>query len=129
MAEPAGWHSKEQMRRWDLMRVALGQCTFLPGSAHKRFARNIQHVALENVSEGQRRHVIRLARRYRRQMPSDLVPSKDAVEALDAAWKASLEGQRQEIIEQRRQKKAAKRQAKFGAELPFGEMEATANAR
>ena len=41
---------------------------------------------LENVTEGQRRHVIRLAYRFRRQMPRDLVPSKDAIEALDAAW-------------------------------------------
>ncbi len=41
---------------------------------------------LENVTEGQRRHVIRLAYRFRRQMPRDLVPSNDAIKALDAAW-------------------------------------------
>ena len=48
---------------------------------------------LEKITEGQRRHVIRLAYRFRRQMPNDLVPSKDAIEALDAAWNAKREEQ------------------------------------
>lgn len=130
MPEPANWHSKEQMRRWDLMRVALRGCTFLPGSAHKRFARNIQHVPLEDVTEGQRRCVIRLAQRYRRQMPTDLVPSKDAVEALDAAWKQTIEAQRQGIIAQRAERKAAKRLRKLGPPLPFDEtVEAASHAQ
>jgi hypothetical protein len=41
---------------------------------------------LDKISEKQWRHVIRLAWRYRRQMPFDLVPSQDAVAALDAGW-------------------------------------------
>jgi ABC-type phosphonate transport system ATPase subunit len=69
---------------FDRMRHALGRCTFLPGSAHKRFARQVSAMPLEKITEAQRRHVIRLAWRYRRQMPRDLVPSKDAVEAMDA---------------------------------------------
>jgi hypothetical protein len=81
------------MRRFDLMRTALAQCTFPPGSPPKRFARQVSQMPLENISEGQRRHVIRLAYRFRRQMPRDLVPSKDAVEALDAAWNAKREEQ------------------------------------
>jgi hypothetical protein len=40
----------------------------------------------EAITEKQWRHVIRLAWRYRRQMPSHLVPSKDAVQALDRGW-------------------------------------------
>lgn len=93
MPEPAQFASREAMRRFDLMRTALSHCTFLPGSPPKRFARQVAQMPLENVTEGQRRHVIRLAYRYRRQMPRDLVPSKDAIEALDAAWNAKREEQ------------------------------------
>lgn len=71
---------------FDRMRRALGECTFLPASSHKRFARQVSQMPLENITEKQRRHVIRLAWRYRRQMPPDLVPSKDAVEAMDSQW-------------------------------------------
>jgi hypothetical protein len=71
---------------FDRMRKALGCCTFVPGSAHKRFARDVSSVELVKITEAQRRQVIRLAWRYRRQMPSDLVPSKDAVDALDRDW-------------------------------------------
>lgn len=70
----------------DRMRLALGQCTFLPGSSHKRFARQVSQMYLDKITEKQWRHVIRLAWRYRRQMPAELIPSKDAVEALDAGW-------------------------------------------
>ena len=101
MPEPAKFASAEALPRFDRMRTALSQCSFLPGSAPKRFARQVSQMPLENISEGQRRHVIRLAYRYRRQMPRDLVPSKDAIEALDAAWNAMLE-------ERSRAKRAAK---------------------
>jgi hypothetical protein len=77
----------------DRMRLALCRCTFLPGSAHKRFARDIAHMQLDKITEAQWRHVIRLAWRYRRQMPRDLIPSKDAVEAMDAAWNAARTAQ------------------------------------
>jgi hypothetical protein len=70
----------------DRMRKALGECTFLPASSHKRFARQVAAMYLDRITEKQWRHVIRLAWRYRRQMPTDLIPSKDAVEALDMAW-------------------------------------------
>lgn len=78
--EPSGWEKLDRMRK------ALGQCTFLPGHPHKRFARQINQVPVENLTERQRRHLIRLAWRYRRQMPRDLVPSKDGVEAMDSGW-------------------------------------------
>lgn len=70
----------------DRMRLALAKCTFLPGSSHKRFARQVAAIDCQTVTVRQWRHVIRLAWRYRRQMPFDLVPSRDAVEALDSGW-------------------------------------------
>ena len=93
MAEPAKFPSQEAMRRFDLMRMALAECTFPPGTPPKRFARQVAQMPLENITEGQRRHVIRLAYRYRRQMPRDLVPSKDAIDELDRAWNAVREQQ------------------------------------
>lgn len=66
------------------MKAALGKCRFLPGHPNKRFARDIADMPVERLTERQRRHIIRLAWRYRRSMPFDLVPSKDAVMALDA---------------------------------------------
>ena len=76
----------EEGSQIDRMRKALAKCTFLPGSSHKRFARQVAQTHPEKVTEKQVRHIIRLAWRYRRQMPFDLIPSKDAVEALDGAW-------------------------------------------
>jgi hypothetical protein len=70
----------------DRMRVALAECVFLPASSHKRFARSIGNLTIDRLTERQRRHMIRLAWRYRRQMPVELVPSRDAVQALDAGW-------------------------------------------
>lgn len=76
----------------DRMRLALGECTFLPGSAHKRFARTVAFIPLDKITPKMWRHVIRLAWRYRRQMPRDLVPSKDAVEAMDRGPAAEIAG-------------------------------------
>ena len=70
----------------DRMRAALAQCTMLPGSSHKRFARNLAAMYLDKITEKQVRHLIRLAWRYRRQIPFDLVPSKDVIDALDSGW-------------------------------------------
>jgi hypothetical protein len=72
----------------DRMRVALARVRFLPGHPNKRFARDVATVPIEKLTERQRRHIIRLAWRYRRQMPFDLVPSKDAVQAFDSGWQA-----------------------------------------
>lgn len=72
---------------FDRMRAALGQCTFLPASSDKRFARSVATMPADKITERQKRHVIRLAWKYRRQMPADLVPSKDAVRAMDAGDK------------------------------------------
>ena len=69
----------------DRMRRALAHCSFLPASPHKRFARSVAAMSLHAITERQWRHVMRLAWRYRRQMPFDLVPSRDAIQALDAA--------------------------------------------
>lgn len=78
MNEPGG--------KIDRMRKALVECTFLPGSSHKRFARQLSQMYLDKITPKQERHLIRLAWRYRRQMPAGLVPSKDAVQALDSVW-------------------------------------------
>jgi hypothetical protein len=75
-----------RLEHLDQMRKALGQCTFPPATAQKRFARQVAAMYLDKITEKQWRYVIRLAWRYRRQMPPDLVPSKDAIEALDGAW-------------------------------------------
>lgn len=68
----------------DRMRHALARCRFLPAHPHKRFARQLA-AQTTPLTERQARHLIRLAWRYRRSMPPDLVPSKDAVMALDHA--------------------------------------------
>ncbi len=51
---------------------ALSGCTFLPGTPHKRFARDMGHVAANNeapvISEGQAAQLWRLVYRYRRQI-------------------------------------------------------------
>jgi hypothetical protein len=91
MPEFATFTSDEAKRRFDLTRRALSQCTFLPGSAHKRFARQVAQQPLETVSEKQRQHVIRLAWRYRRQMPLELIPTKGEIEGLDAPQTSTLE--------------------------------------
>jgi hypothetical protein len=71
-------------RDLDRMRQALAKCRFLPGHPNKRFARDIAQQT-RPLTERQLRHLIRLAWRYRRSMPPDLVPSKDAVMAMDTA--------------------------------------------
>ena len=52
---------------------ALEACSFLPGSWDKRFARNMaaksRHAPAGDFTEKQRVHLIRLAHRYRRQIP------------------------------------------------------------
>lgn len=62
------------------MRQALARCSFLPGSTEKRFARQAAAIPLEKITERQKRFIVQLAYRFRRQMPWDLVPSKDAIE-------------------------------------------------
>lgn len=89
------------------MRKALAQCTFLPGSAHKRFARDLPHA--KELTEAQVRHLIRLCWRYRRQMPADLVPSKDAVTELDADWELKREIERCAKIARKRLARAIRK--------------------
>lgn len=57
--------------------AALQGVTFLPGSPHKRFARDIGQTDPRNFTPAQVRHVAHLAWRYRRQMPAHLVPPTD----------------------------------------------------
>lgn len=52
---------------------ALGSCTFLPGTPHKRFARDMAFASVIDkpmISEGQVRQLWRLVYRYRRQIGS-----------------------------------------------------------
>ena len=73
------------------MRLALARCRFLPGSQHKRFARDMPFA--REPTEAQIRQLVRLCWRYRKQMPAHLVPSKDAVAALDADWNLHREAE------------------------------------
>ncbi len=58
--------------------TALGRVTYLPGIPAKRFARNMAAIAEHrpdlDLSEKQNAYMQRLAWRYRRQIPADLVP-------------------------------------------------------
>lgn len=56
------------------MRQALGYCTFPPGSAAKRIAREVNQMPIENISGPLWDVIVLLAYRFRRQMPPDLVP-------------------------------------------------------
>lgn len=98
--------------RLDAMRRALAGCTFLPGSPHKRFARDLVH-ALE-ITEAQERHLVRLCWRYRRQLPADIVPSKDAVEALDLDWNLRQRAAAERRTADREARRQAKQIAKAG---------------
>ena len=55
---------------------ALGACTFLPGSWNKRFAKDIkwlaEHTPEKELTPRQSANLVRLAWRYRRQMPAHL---------------------------------------------------------
>jgi len=57
--------------------IALGRCSFLPGSWDKRFARDLAIVAERSpeiaYTERQSAHLLRLAHKYRRQLPSTII--------------------------------------------------------
>jgi hypothetical protein len=57
---------------------ALGSCTYLPGTSHKRFARDMSFLAAHSpereLTLRQRHYMECMAWRYRRQMPTALVP-------------------------------------------------------
>lgn len=59
---------------------ALGNCSFPPGTADKRFARNMaflaEHSPEREITERKDLNLRRLAYRYRRQMPAALVPAE-----------------------------------------------------
>lgn len=56
---------------------ALGACSFLPGSWDKRFARSMafraEHPEGGCFTERQRVHILRLAHKYRRQIPTSVL--------------------------------------------------------
>lgn len=60
--------------------LALGQCSFLPASAQKRFCRDLAYVAEHSpdkeLSPRQAHYMQIMAWRYRRQMPAHLVPAE-----------------------------------------------------
>lgn len=58
--------------------LALEKCSFLPGSFDKRFSRDIASAVRANASLTPRQveTINRLAYKYRRQMPADLVPAR-----------------------------------------------------
>ncbi|HUO23691.1 MAG TPA: hypothetical protein VMU59_14335 [Caulobacteraceae bacterium] len=59
---------------------ALGRCSFLPGSAEKRFCRDMAAraalAAPPELTERQAAYLERLCWRFRRQLPAHLVPSE-----------------------------------------------------
>lgn len=59
--------------------IALGRCSFPPGSWDKRFARDLASVAERSpeiaYTERQAAHLLRLAHKYRRQLPSTIIES------------------------------------------------------
>lgn len=68
--------------------AALRRCVFVPGSPDKRFARQIHDQlagSARPITDRQAQHVLRLAWRYRRQMPSHLVPDTNPDDPLSAA--------------------------------------------
>lgn len=68
--------------------AAITRCRLLPGSPDKRFARQIHDQlagSARPLTDRQAQHVLRLAWRYRRQMPSHLVPETNPDDPLSAA--------------------------------------------
>lgn len=53
---------------------ALERVSMLPGSAQKRARNDFVQIGAQNLSPAQRDYVLKLAYRYRRQMPAHLVP-------------------------------------------------------
>jgi hypothetical protein len=100
----------------DRQRVALGQCGFPPFTAAKRFSRQVNEIPVERVSEAQWLTVILLAWRFRRQMPSDLVPDEDDL-AHAKSRLAEIHQEKHDVAEQRRQiRMAARRLKKTGSQ-------------
>ena len=93
----------------DKLRRRFVECSFLPGSAHKRFAASIRHRTAAEMSLAQRNLMLILAHRYRRQIPECLVPTAETValarQALDAD-RAAKEVERQAKREAREAKRA-----------------------
>lgn len=72
--EPALWRRMTDNER--ALAGALGCCTFLPGSNHKRFARNIaaQATAEEpKITDKQRGYLHKMVHRYRRQISTAIL--------------------------------------------------------
>ena len=61
-----------------LVAQALGRCSMLPGTSDKRFVKDMERRAYglkpAELTERQAANLERLAWRFRRQMPSSLVP-------------------------------------------------------
>ena len=59
------------------MALALGKCSFFPGSSQKRFARNMAHWAQLKpqapITGAQDRYLRDLVQRFRRQLPDHIV--------------------------------------------------------
>ncbi len=74
MADLVDQAEHETMRRrlWHLQ-----SATMLPGSWDKRFISDIWQRDPATLTAKQRESVMRLAWKYRRQMPADLAPKKD----------------------------------------------------
>lgn len=57
---------------------ALSKCSFLPGSADKRFVSDL--LAKHEFNERQRALVLRLVRKYRRQIPTEIIAQLGVVQ-------------------------------------------------
>lgn len=71
---------------------ALGACTFPPGIATKRFAKDMAACAVQeqrfDLSPAQRRYLLTAAVRYRRQIPAEVVALAEAELRSDAGMPA-----------------------------------------
>jgi hypothetical protein len=69
---------------------------------HRHLVWGVFNVPPADITEAQRRYLAALAWRYRRQMPADLVPSKDAVDALHLERQQQLADARAAKLAQRK---------------------------
>lgn len=94
--------------------AALGNCTFLPASWDKRFARNMARVATQDLrfTERQENHLLRLAHKYRRQISARVLEgaldlAESAADRRAAAGKGALADFSAAARQRRKHKKAA----------------------
>lgn len=92
--EPANWRPMTGAEQ--RMALALGQCTFPPATAQKRFARDIAAQASADepkITDKQRAYLHLMVHRYRRQIPTEILEMRlDDSEANPRPWTEGQHG-------------------------------------